>query len=205
MKQAMLVWILAILGSGSLQAQDCAAELRKLGNAPGGGFLMIKFDKDLKPAACGVKGTSDKQNLKGNSGVWTSGNKYTSAAQTIVMYDAQGNALGECKYDAGGKLVVNSCFAEYVDVPSLVPGTVAIDISWFMVREVEVVHYEVTRSNDGGLSFTTLSQVAYTGTGVYNYTDTTVDLTAPAQYKIEAICNNGTRFASAVSVYTPRR
>lgn len=200
-------WLLLLIGfvSPNLMAQDCAAELRKLGNAPGGGFLMIKFDKELKPAACGVKGTSDKQNLKGNSGVWTSGSKYTSTVQTIVMYDAQGNVLSECKYDASGKLVVNACFAEYADSPALVPGSAAIDIAWFMTREVDVVRYEVTRSTDGGASYTTIAQVAYTGTGVYSYTDTTVDLNSAAMYKLEAICNNGNSFASAVSEYTPRR
>lgn len=198
----MMKYLLTLLLLGSVTlAQECAAEIRKLGNATTG-YLMIQFDGVVRPAACGVKGTTDKQSLKGNSGIWRSGEKYPNTNVTIVMYDEAGGTLKECKYDTNGKLQVTTCFAEFVEPIDLVDNGGTVDINWFMVREQSVDHYEVERSTDDGSSYTALNQVAYTGAAAYAYTDNSP--VAGAFYRVVAVCGDGKKYTSDAVQYNPR-
>lgn len=82
----------------------CASTIRQLGDSPEGNKLMIKYTGADKPDEVKVQGTADIQPVHGESGVWISGEKYTSRAVTVELKKG-GVAAGECSYDLTGKLI----------------------------------------------------------------------------------------------------
>lgn len=83
---------------------NCAPKLEKLGNSPHGNKLQAKFEGSVKPDSCCVKGTNDLQPLRGNSGVWLSGEKYMSPQVTLQLF--KNNAMvKECSYDVAGNVI----------------------------------------------------------------------------------------------------
>lgn len=66
--------------------------------------MQAKFEGNIKPDACCVKGTTDLQPLRGNSGVWLSGEKYMSPQVTLQLFK-NGSFVKECSYDLAGNLI----------------------------------------------------------------------------------------------------
>lgn len=172
---------IGVLFSTLANAQICSSTITKLGNATES-FLMVKFDPSNAPYSVQVKGTSDKELVRGSSGVWLSKQKYTSTIVTLIMFNVAGVQISECKYDANGNLVIQECFAEFALVDVGVTGTV----SWAMTAESDIKEY-IVQSSDNGLNFTDVCTAPFNNLGFY----TCQDNSKKRFYAITPVCNSG--------------
>jgi hypothetical protein len=130
---------------------QCPSKLIKNGNSPQGNVLIAHFDKDSFPASVRVllagKPTNDIQTINGNSGVWTSGEKYTSTDVGLQLLDQQGSILNTCKFDISGQPAPNKD-AQIINALALYTGG-NVKVSWKSTVEVELRSYIVERKING--------------------------------------------------------
>lgn len=123
------------------------AYIEFLGSAPGGNKISGKFPGPEFPDLVNVKGTADTLPLRGNSGIWISGDKYTTLNKTLVLKKA-GLPDQEVTYDNIGMPVVNDAEASGFTVISS-GGTVSF--SWTTTKEISVTAYIIDRKPEGGV------------------------------------------------------
>jgi hypothetical protein len=137
---------------------QCPSKLVKNGNSPHGNFLIAHFDQNSFPASVRVllsgKPTNDVQSINGNSGVWTSGDKYTSTDVALQLLDQQGTVLNTCKFDISGQPAPNKD-AQIINAIALYTGG-NVGVSWKSTVEVELRTYIVERQNSGIIDKTLL-------------------------------------------------
>lgn len=120
---------------------NAPAYIEFLGNAPGGNKISGKFPGPEFPDQVNVKGTSDTLPLRGNSGIWISGEKYTSLNKTLVLKKA-GRPDEEVTYDNNGMPVLNEAVASAFGA-SVAGGMVSL--VWTITKEISVTAYFIDR------------------------------------------------------------
>ena len=109
---------------------------------------------------------ADLNDPNGNSGVWISGNYYSSLAVTLRVYEQDGSTK-TLTYDTSGNITQPQCFAEFSDQgltdaainPANAPNSVII--SWGIAPPVNTAfdHFRVEKSTNYNPG---------TGTGAFN-------------------------------------
>jgi len=126
---------------------DCADYIESLGNSPQGNYLSARYRDGDMPDSVTIKGTTDTQPLRGNSGVWRSGNKYTTLKQTLIL-NKNGAPVKECSYnELGVPPIQDAAVTGFKGVAS--PGFV--NISWTTTKEIQVSVYILDRKIPGGV------------------------------------------------------
>src|ERR1051326_5269279 len=162
-----------------------ATTLQKAGNAPGGNKLIAKFPGPDYPDSVQIKGTTDKQSVKGDSGVWISGNKYTSTAVTLQLI-VGGTIVQENKYDANGNLESAGISGFKVSASS---GFVSI--SWTSVQENNLANYVIDRKLSTDDTFSPITSASPQGAGIaYTVTDAPPPV-GSYDYCLRAVFNDG--------------
>ena len=111
---------------------NAPAYLEFLGNSPGGNKISGKFLGPDYPDQVNIKGTTDTLPLRGNSGIWMSGSKYTTLNKTLVLKKA-GLPDQEITYDNNGMPVIND--AEASSFTPTVTGTL-VSFTWTITKEI---------------------------------------------------------------------
>ena len=177
-----------------------ATTLQKAGNAPGGNKLIAKFPGPDYPDSVQIKGTTDKQSVKGDSGVWISGNKYTSTAVTLQLI-VGGTIVQENKYDANGNLESAGISGFKVSASS---GFVSI--SWTSVQENNLANYVIDRKLSTDDTFSPITSASPQGAGIaYTVTDAPPPV-GSYDYRLRAVFNDGsddTLASGSVTLITP--
>jgi len=182
---------------------DCTATVKRTGNSPNGDHLTAKFNVPDFPDEVNIKGTTDTQGLRGNSGVWISGNKYGTKdhtpAVTLVLLKG-GVAVKECPYDEDGNLNIPTATITNFALTSA-NGTVTA--SWLSVKEIGLALYIIDRKLQGVASWDLAVQIAFPqGSGSqYDITDTP-PTSGIFDYQLRAQFGNGTEKVIASGTVT---
>ncbi len=173
-KLGIAVLAVFLFGLSTMNAQECASEIKSLG----GGKIQAAFEKKNRPASVKVDGTSDTRFVS-NGGIWVSTAKYSTLEQTLVLTMTDGSTTKSCSYDAKGQPKVappNDCNAEFTNTSATGPT-----ITWTVADESAVKEYRVVNE---------LGEVVHTQPNedneTYEYT-----VPRPGVYRIVAECFSG--------------
>lgn len=157
----------------------CAASLRQLGNAANGFKLQARFPEP-RPAKVQVSGSTDINNVNGNSGMWMSKNTYSTLECTLILQDSAGATLSECSYGPDGMLITDR-YTEFTFVSATkftepdangnpVPR---VSVNWSVGGQINLVKFEVHRSSTATGIFTKInsSDIDFTGDIDYSFLD----------------------------------
>lgn len=168
----------------------CAPIIKQLGDSPNGNKLMIKYTGTDKPDEVKVKDTSDIQPVHGESGVWISGDKYSSRAVTLVLRKGGADA-GECSYDLSGKLIPVTLAPDAVisNFRLEVLGSI-VTVKWHSDKEVLIDFYLLEGKISGGI-YNIIDFIAPKGANQdYAYPHTPASL--PFIYRLSVQFTDGT-------------
>lgn len=166
-----------------------ASNIKRAGNAPGGNKVTAKFPGPDFPDEVQIKGTSDKQPLKGNSGNWISANKYSSIAITLQLIK-NGVVVAEYAYDANGNLMHPD--AAIINF-SVSPSGSLVTISWDTTKEDGLASFIIDRKLSTATTYDQGVQAVFPqGVGTsYNVVDMPPGV-GTFIYQLRAVFDNGT-------------
>ena len=176
-----------------------APNIKKAGNAPSGNKLMANFPGPDLPDQVQIKGTTDKQPLKGNSGNWISDKKYTSVAITLQLIK-NGVVVEEYAYDANGNLALpDAAITNY----AVATTNGIVTTSWDSTKENGISAYVIDRKLSADTSYTNGVQVTFpTGVGSSYALDDMPPSAGTFSYRLRTLFDNGTEKVLAESAVT---
>jgi hypothetical protein len=185
MKSLALSALITLVAAASASAVDCPASIRMVG----GGKLQADFGS-ARNYSVRVSGTSDEQRTAGNSGMWTSSDKYSSTAVTLEILKPDGSVDAECEYDASGQLVEAPAHVASITDFMVTPAGSDAVIAWKSVAESGVDFYLLEGRTDNSAPFGFINFIAPMGSGAtYAYTDNPPSL--PFTYRLSVQFTNG--------------
>ena len=170
---------------------NCVSIIRKTGNSENGDHLMGKFDKTTAPDSVTVKGTSDTENVNGNSGVWVSGDKYMDTGVTLVLHKA-GQADKECCYSpTSGANIICKPDVRISDYNISVDASGNVTLTWKSVAETGLtVWFIFKKTGSGEFEFFDSRDKKTAGTA-YSVNDVLAVGSGSYSYQLRAILDDG--------------